>query len=314
MKNKILSIIFILSLILLPSNVALAGGGSFTSFGSLLKTVVQIAATVAVVYVVMSIPSPQWLSSYVTVGSFTPPLVTAVQTFAGNILLVGEVLCGLEQNNPVKTGCNDSSNNNAGSGNSSSSGSGANTSQATNVTDGKVGGCSSGNKLCGTNSCIPAEATCCQSVGLSGYCPAGNVCTRDGICEVATADNTTCSNLQGTKCISPANSCGQTNASSYKCDGSCTVFAAPDSGCASPDITLTVPSFVEYGKECLITSKVNNATSCSIDGTNVTVPNGTYKTPPIVATANFTMVCKNGSVVTASKTVTCRINPTYQEF
>ena len=87
-----------------------------------------------------------------------------------------------------------------------------------------------------------------------------------------------------------------------------------DSGCATPDITLTVPSFVEYGKECLITSKVNNATSCSIDGTNVTVPNGTYKTPPIVATANFTMVCKNGSVVTASKTVTCRINPTFQEF
>ena len=109
----------------------------------------------------MAIPSPQWLSSYVTVGSFTPPLVTAVQTFAGNILLAGEVLCGLEQNNPVKTGCNDSSNNNnAGSGNSSSSGSGANTSQTTpaaNVADGKVGSCSLGNKLCGTGSCIPSR-------------------------------------------------------------------------------------------------------------------------------------------------------------
>ena len=217
------------------------GGGSITNFGSLLKTIVQVAVVASIVAVAMSIPSPDLWLSYTSIVPKTSPFIRVAQTFAGNILLGGAVLCELGQNNPVYTGCNGSSNNNAGSGNSSSSGSGANTSQVTNVTDGKVGGCSSGNKLCGTNSCIPAEATCCQSVGLSGYCPAGNVCTRDGICEVATADNTTCSNLQGTKCISPANSCGQTNASSYKCDGSCTVFAAPIPAAPLPTSLLPCP-------------------------------------------------------------------------
>ena len=295
MKNKILSVVFILSLVLLPSNVALAGGGGgITSIGKIFAVVV-----------IALVASP--VALYIAGPGLTTAGLIVVGT--GAALGAGYVQCAGGQDNVSFEGCGRGSGSGSGGG-----GSGANTSQATNVTDGKVGSCSSGYKLCGTNSCIPSEATCCQNVGLNGYCPAGNVCTRDGTCEVATADNTTCSNLQGTKCISPANSCGQTNASSYKCDGSCTVFAAPDSGCATPDITLTVPSFVEYGKECLITSKVNNATSCSIDGTNVTVPNGTYKTPPIVATANFTMVCQNGSVVTASKTVTCRINPTFEEF
>ena len=300
MKNKILSVFFILSLILLPSNVALAGGGGITSIGKIF------------VAVVVAIYAAPMLAAYTT--GLSASTLSWVAAGASTALGVGYVQCQGGQNNVSFDGCGGSGNSSSSGGSSGSSGSGANTSQATNVTDGKVGSCSSGYKLCGTGSCIPSEAVCCQNVGLNGYCPAGNVCTKDGTCEVATADNTTCSNLQGTKCISPANSCGQTNASSYKCDGSCTVFAAPDSGCATPDITLTVPSFVEYGKECLITSKVNNATSCSIDGTNVTVPNGTYKTPPIVATANFTMVCQNGSVVTAQKTVTCRLNPTYQEF
>ena len=299
MKNKILSVVFILSLIFLPSNVALAKSGGITSLG-------KIFAVVVAVYLAY----PLLIQTALGVSASTAGWIAVG---AGAAVGVGYVQCAGGQNNVSFDGCGGSSGGSGGGG----GGSGANTSQTTpaaNVADGKVGSCSSGYKLCGTGSCIPSEAVCCQNVGLNGYCPAGNVCTKDGTCEVATADNTTCSNLQGTKCISPANSCGQTNASSYKCDGSCTVFAAPDSGCATPDITLTVPSFVEYGKECLITSKVNNATSCSIDGTNVTVPNGTYKTPPIVATANFTMVCKNGSVVTASKTVTCRINPTYQEF
>ena len=284
-------------ILLLPGLVFAGGGGGLTSIA---KIAIVVAAAI--------------VTSGAAAGFFSAgEALTAAQMFVvgtGAAVGVGYVQCAGGQDNVSFEGCG------RGSG-SGSGGSGANTSQTTpaaNVADGKVGSCSLGNKLCGTNSCIPSEAVCCQNVGLNGYCPAGNVCTKDGTCEVATADNTTCSNLQGTKCISPANSCGQTNASSYKCDGSCTVFAAPDSGCATPDITLTVPSFVEYGKECLITSKVNNATSCSIDGTNVTVPNGTYKTPPIVATANFTMVCQNGSVVTASKTVTCRINPTFEEF
>ena len=41
MKNKILSVVFILSLVLLPSNVALAGGGGgITSIGKIFVAVV----------------------------------------------------------------------------------------------------------------------------------------------------------------------------------------------------------------------------------------------------------------------------------
>lgn len=204
-----------------------------------------------------------------------------------------------------------------GGGSGGGSGGGGNiiVSEATNYKDGKILSCSTGNKLCGTTSCIPSGAVCCQNVGLSGYCPSGNVCTKAGTCETANSANAQiCSDLSGTKCVSPANSCNQTNSSTYKCDGSCTVYTPPDSGCATPDITLTVPSFTAYGKECVITSKVKNASSCSINGANVSLPNGTYTSAPLTATTDFTMVCKNGSVVTAQKTVTCRLTPSFQEI
>lgn len=239
--------------------------------------------------------------------------------YLASSIITDQVQCQITGNAYVFSSCGGQNSNPAGGGTPGGGVGGGDALKASNLKGGKIGSCPAGNKLCGTSGCIPSDATCCANIGVTNqYCSAGYYCIDSGSggasCKKDGSGTAQCSSLQGTKCVSPANSCGQTNTSTYVCDGSCTVYTPPDSGCTTPDITLTVPSFTAYGKECVITSKVKNAQSCSINGVNVKVPEGTFTSAPLTATTDFTLVCKNGSVVTAQKTATCRLTPTFQEI
>lgn len=176
--------------------------------------------------------------------------------------------------------------------------------------------CPSDQKLCGTEYCIPKDAVCCQSVGFPDkYCEAGFACTTDGQCQKD--GDQACSDLKGTNCVSPANSCGQTDAAKYLCDGSCFATAPPDSSCPNPDMTLsTLKAFTDKGKACTIKWSTTNATSCTLSGPGVSVTgtSGQIDTPPLQETTTFNLTCKNGTVVTASKEVTCYLTPHFEEF
>ncbi|MEK7128725.1 MAG: hypothetical protein AAB858_00035, partial [Patescibacteria group bacterium] len=114
MKNKILSVVFILSLVLLPSNVALAGGGGgITSIG-------KIFAVVVAVYLAY----PLLIQTALGVSASTAGWIAVG---AGAAVGVGYVQCAGGQNNVSFDGCGGSSG--GGGGSSGSSGSGANTSQ-----------------------------------------------------------------------------------------------------------------------------------------------------------------------------------------
>lgn len=192
----------------------------------------------------------------------------------------------------------------------SGGGSGASSGSGGNAT------CPSDQKLCGTEYCIPKDAVCCQSVGFPDkYCEAGYACTSDGQCEKN--GNQACSDLSGKTCVSGANSCGQTDAAKYLCDGSCFATPPPDSSCPSPNITLsTLKAFTDKGKPCTIKWSTTDATSCTLTGPGLSVSgtSGQVDTPPIQETSTYTLSCKNGATVTASKEVICYLTPHFEEF
>lgn len=188
--------------------------------------------------------------------------------------------------------------------------SGANSASGGNAT------CPADQKLCGTEYCIPKDAVCCQSVGFPDkYCEAGYACTTDGQCQKD--GEQACSDLSGTNCVSSANSCGQTDAAKYLCDGSCFATPPPESSCPNPTITLsTLKAFTDKGKPCTIKWSVTDATSCTLTGPGLSVSgtSGQVDTPPLQQTSTYTLSCQNGSVVTASKQVICYLTPHFEEF
>ena len=130
--------------------------------------------------------------------------------------------------------------------------------------------------------------------------------------------NQICATSYGNVCNSPANACGATNQSTIQCDGSCGAqFAPPDSSCAlpAPTITTNSPRF-NRGSSCNITWSTENATSCTLTGPGVSASgiSGTITTPPLQATTAYILTCFNGSVVSASREIICRLNPEYEEF
>ena len=124
-----------------------------------------------------------------------------------------------------------------------------------------------------------------------------------------------CFSRAGDVCVSPPNSCGQTGAAKYLCDGSCFATPPPDSSCAPPAMTTNSARF-NRGSSCTITWSAQNATSCTLTGPGVSASgiSGTISTPPLQATTAYTLTCFNGSVVSATQTIICRLNPEYVEF
>ncbi len=174
-------------------------------------------------------------------------------------------------------------------------------------------------QLCGITSCIPGGATCCSSVGFADrYCPSGSFCTIEGQCE-STSGGQNCSASYNQACQSAANSCGMKNNGFNSCTGSCQAVTPADSSCATPGITLTqTPAFVNPGEVCQIVWATTNTTACALVNVNTgaTVSSGlnkTYLTPPISAQTDFRLNCKNGTVVSAEASISCRINPGFEE-
>ncbi len=178
-------------------------------------------------------------------------------------------------------------------------------------------------QLCGTSasnaSCIPSTSVCCTSVGYSDrYCPANNFCTTGGRCESSTGGRN-CVASYNSACQSSANSCGMTNNGFTSCDGSCQAVTPADSSCPTPGITLTqTPSFVNIGNACAVVWSTINSTACSLVNMNTGATaasgkNGNYVTPPMTAQIDFRLNCNNATVVTGQASISCRINPAFQE-
>ena len=182
------------------------------------------------------------------------------------------------------------------------------------------GSCGEGEQLC-AGSCIPADADCCARLGFSAYCP-----TQDGVRTYCSSDGgrcrlTPCTDNSNQVCASPANSCGQTSSARYNCDGVCNAGTPPDSSCPTPTITISArgpggSQFVNRGSACTIRWSSTDATSCTLTGPglSVTGTSGQVDTPPLQNTSTYSLSCRNGTVVTASKEVICYLTPHFEEF
>lgn len=134
-------------------------------------------------------------------------------------------------------------------------------------------------------------------------------------------------------CDSLANSCGMKNSGFGACGAACPMTPPADSICPLVNIevgTTLITSggtsggsvtgrneqMVAKGGSCKIAWSASPATTCKITGPGVSqnLPiSGTYNTPPITKTSIFNITCMNGSVVTASQSFSCRLNPVYEE-
>lgn len=177
-------------------------------------------------------------------------------------------------------------------------------------------------KLCGTSSCIPESSVCCAGVGYPDrYCSSGQTCTASGKCAIGASAPSSCSALAGRSCTSQKNSCGMTNVERYACDGSCRTISPPDTSCPVPVIEIAAaPRLVNYKTPCTISWSVSNFTSCVLSGPNarmvITKANarGSANTLPLENSTKYTLSCSNGSVVKAEKSVSCNLNPRFNEI
>ena len=180
------------------------------------------------------------------------------------------------------------------------------------------GSCPPGQNSCGLN-CIPGGSVCCSTAGYPDrYCPGGTTCTTKGQCETG---GKFCVANSGKVCSSTANSCGKSSVSSYLCDGSCPVVSPADSSCPVPNIKLSVsPRFVNKFSLCTINGELSDITACTLTGPGVSVSisptnaNGSTQTLPVISSQTYTLKCSNGSVVKKEQSITCQLNPIYQEI
>lgn len=138
-------------------------------------------------------------------------------------------------------------------------------------------------------------------------------------------------------CDSVGNSCGMTNSGFGACGASCPMTPPSDALCPLVNIEIgttlissggtsggatgaTVTGrneqMVAKGSSCKIAWSASPATTCRITGPGVAqnLPiSGTYNTPPISKSSVFNITCMNGTVVTASQSFSCRLNPVYEE-
>ena len=174
-----------------------------------------------------------------------------------------------------------------------------------------------------TGQCIDSGYISCASVGYpDNFCAVGNVCTSDGECQSTSGKggNSNVSGLFGEVCSSAANSCGMVSQGLYNAAGSCPALTPSESQCAEPVITAsTSPAFINPGSSCTINWSISNATYCTLSGSDsqlpesASIPTGSYTSPPISNQQTYTLTCHNGTQVTASADVSCRINPGYRE-
>ncbi len=130
-------------------------------------------------------------------------------------------------------------------------------------------------------------------------------------------------------CVSAQNSCGMTN-SGYMCSGSCSASVPTEGSCPEPSIDSTVSSssesgsgsgsssfiFINRGDSCRLNWSSTNTTSCTVSGpgVNTTGTSGSILTPALFETSVYTVSCNNGTVVTSSTEVTCRLTPEFEEI
>lgn len=181
---------------------------------------------------------------------------------------------------------------------------------------------------CPTGYTISQDGTSCTQNGYinckpAGHpelmCPQGNTCTTDGKCQANTGGS--CSSTRGEICNSAANSCGATYQGQRLCDGSCPASTPPDTDCAPPVISLSVnPPLVNRDSPCTVSWNVTRATTCSLSSdtgdsvASAALPSGSHVSQPITAPTIYSMICRNGRVVTSSASVTCRLNPAFQNL
>ncbi len=165
------------------------------------------------------------------------------------------------------------------------------------------------------NSCSSSQNACGQTNSGTIQC--------DGSCSASTPANPS-------TCTSAQNSCGLTN-SGYLCSGSCSASVPADSSCPEPSIDSSVSSssgsgsggsgssasiFINRGDSCRITWASTDTTSCTVTGpgVNTTGTSGSILTPALFETSVYTVSCNNGTVVTSSEEVTCRLTPEFEEI
>ncbi len=231
---------------------------------------------------------------------------------------IGFINCASGGSSGFGVNCN--TNDTGGGGGGNGSGAPVSSSSALGNT-GLVGGgnCGVEEKRCG-NYCIPDAADCCAAVGFANqYCPSGSICRSDGQCESTTGGS--CATTRGEVCESSANSCGMTNRARRVCDGSCPTATPSDAECPAPNISMNAGSlsgtrFVNRGDSCVVTWGTSNTTSCSLvgSGVNASGVSGRVETPPLNNSTDYTLTCQNGTVVGGSSSVTCQVNPGFQEI
>lgn len=125
-------------------------------------------------------------------------------------------------------------------------------------------------------------------------------------------------------CYSTPNSCGDQTIYLSDANGICGGATPPsDSTCTPPQITCTPSTcrkLVTKNDSCPIVWNVTNtqatrALRCTISGTGIISQSGmSARTTPITETRNYTINCKNGTVVESSVAFTCQMNPSFSNF
>ena len=191
---------------------------------------------------------------------------------------------------------------------------------------GGAGKCSDGYYLAtipGGSTCVQNGYTSCSSVGYpNSACPNTSQCAVNNGTIACKTQTSTCADTSGSVCTSGTNSCGMSSAGKFLCDGTtCSALVPSDYDCAPPSISLSqFPALINPNNVCTISWSVTNATACSLSSdigdsvAKVSLPTGSYNSPPLTVPSTYTMLCHDGKVVTNSVSVKCSLNPQYKEI
>lgn len=174
----------------------------------------------------------------------------------------------------------------------------------------------------GSAACLPTGYVSCDTVNHpEAACPSNTQCIDSAGQAMCQSKTGSCVATSGQACSSTANSCGLTNQGQRLCDGTCPAATPPDTDCAPPTISLSaVPSLINPGSVCTVGWEVTDSTTCSLSSdigdsiASTTRPTGSHDSPALTTPATYTMLCRNGNVVTSSVSVTCRLNPAFQNI
>jgi len=170
--------------------------------------------------------------------------------------------------------------------------------------------------------CVPDGYVSCAPINYpNAVCPDNSQCVESNGQAMCQTKSGTCVASSGQVCVSSANSCGMTAQGKTLCDGTCPALVPLDEDCPAPQITLSAaPSLTNPGSPCTVSWTVVDATTCSLSSdindsvASTTLPTGSRVSPALTAPPTYTMLCKNGTVVTSQVSVKCNINPHYQDI